>query len=368
MTSAIETDNAASERAMLVRFCARYSGDPDVAEDLAQQTLLAAWQHEQELRDPAARRSWLFGIARTTCLMWGRQQGRDATRRVAPTGDEDETLWIADDIDLEVDLERRELAELLDRALALLPADTRDVLVRRYVEELPQAEVAGLLRVTEGAIEARLQRGKLALRRILTTEMSAEAIAYGLIQPADAGWVETRFWCPGCGTRHPRGQLQPEQGRLILRCPGCPTAYDSYIDANFGGNLARSTTFKPAIGRVLDGIHQTYHVTAVDGVVACPACGKRVRSRLDDLGQVHVQCTACGVYNRETWHSLTWSLPEVRRFWREHPRMRFAVVREDDLDGTPIVVTRFESVTGVASIETAMRRDSFDILAIDERR
>ncbi len=105
-------------------------------------------------------------------------------------------------------------------------------------------------------------------------------------------------------------------------------------------------------------------MTAVGGVVLCPACGKRVASRLDDQGQVLVVCTACGVYNRETWHSLTWSLPEVRQFWREHPRMRFAA-REEELDGAPIVVTRFESVTGGAAIETVMRRDTFDVLSID---
>ena len=42
---------------------------------------------------------------------------------------------LADTFDLEVELERQELIELLDRAMSLLPEDTRAALVKRYVDE-----------------------------------------------------------------------------------------------------------------------------------------------------------------------------------------------------------------------------------------
>jgi RNA polymerase sigma factor (sigma-70 family) len=83
---------------------------------------------------------------------------------------------LADDFDLEVDLERDDLAWLLDRALALLPPETREILVQKYVEECPQADVAARLGLTEGAVEARLQRGKLALRRVLTTDVRRRCV------------------------------------------------------------------------------------------------------------------------------------------------------------------------------------------------
>ncbi|MBI3971765.1 MAG: sigma-70 family RNA polymerase sigma factor [Chloroflexi bacterium] len=66
---------------------------------------------------------------------------------------------------MELELERAELADLLDRAMALLPPETRLVLVERLIEQIPQAEVALRLGLSEGAVEARLHRGKLALRR-----------------------------------------------------------------------------------------------------------------------------------------------------------------------------------------------------------
>ncbi|HSH83264.1 MAG TPA: sigma-70 region 4 domain-containing protein, partial [Herpetosiphonaceae bacterium] len=61
--------------------------------------------------------------------------------------------------------------------LALLPPTTRSALVARYVLELPQAEISSRLGVSEGAVEARLHRGKLALRRVLAAELREEAAA-----------------------------------------------------------------------------------------------------------------------------------------------------------------------------------------------
>src|SRR6266567_3288194 len=57
-----------AERARLVRLCTTITGNGDVAEDLAQETLLEAWRHLHELRDPERRAQWLSGIARNVCL------------------------------------------------------------------------------------------------------------------------------------------------------------------------------------------------------------------------------------------------------------------------------------------------------------
>src|SRR5258705_8683163 len=108
------------ERARLIRLCTRMTGKSDVAEDLAQETLLEAWKHLHSLRDPQRFSSWLVGIARNVCLRWARAHGRELTHIVEHYGagenlaaDLEETL--VDEIDLELELERKELAELLDR-------------------------------------------------------------------------------------------------------------------------------------------------------------------------------------------------------------------------------------------------------------
>ena len=75
-----------------------------------------------------------------------------------PVGPTDAAIAPVAALDLELELDRHELADLLDRALALLPPLTRTVLIERFIHEAPQAEVARQLGLSEGAIEARVQR------------------------------------------------------------------------------------------------------------------------------------------------------------------------------------------------------------------
>src|SRR5919202_6620496 len=213
-----------AERARLVRLCACLTGNSDTAEDLAQETLVEAWRHAHKLYDPSGREWWLAAIARNVCRRWSRARGRELARRAYEPGDVDAAEAVegsADEFDVEVDLERHELAQLLDRALALLPAATRQVLIEGYVEESPQAEVAARLGLSEGAVAMRLRRGKLALRRMLATELAQEAAAYGLIDEAAQEWRETRIWCSNCGQRRFMGAFNQRTGDLVLKCPAC---------------------------------------------------------------------------------------------------------------------------------------------------
>ncbi|HVB72444.1 MAG TPA: sigma-70 family RNA polymerase sigma factor [Ktedonobacteraceae bacterium] len=160
------------ERARLMRLCHGITRNRDAAEDLVQETLLEAWRHEHSLRDQERRAKWLSGIARNVCLRWLRKDGKEAAHLVdarVKSDDLDVTQYeledsLADDFDIEVELERKELVELLDRAMALLPVETRHVLVKRYVEESSLAEVAEQLGTNVSAVAMRLQRGKLALQ------------------------------------------------------------------------------------------------------------------------------------------------------------------------------------------------------------
>src|SRR5260221_558540 len=73
-------------------------------------------------------------LSHNVCRRWIRNQGRETTRFMplddggnCPTPDLADSL--ADETDLELELERHELANLLDQAMALLPQETRTVLI-----------------------------------------------------------------------------------------------------------------------------------------------------------------------------------------------------------------------------------------------
>lgn len=367
----------ALDRARLVRLCGRLTGDPSAAEDLAHEVLLIAWRTSHRLYGEEARWPWLAGIARNVCRHWARGRRRDPWQLVLPSEAEDHQAvqdLAADDLAIEVALERDELARLLDRALALLPAETRAALIQHYIEETPQAEIAARLGLTEGALEARIRRGRLALRRLLTTELANEAVACGVVAPDQAGWQATRLWSPNCGRGKLEGWLRADEGKVYLRCPTCSDAHGHLIHSHLGDRLKDVRCFRPAVGRVLQFIHELYRVLPVDGAVACGGCGSRLPIRRGTPPWappsahwpdcIYIGCPRCNNYDRESWHSLTWSLPPTRQFWREHPRMRFLPTREIEATGSPAVVTGFECLASGARLEVVALRDSLRVLQV----
>ena len=374
-----------AERARLVRLCARLAGDGAVAEDLAQETLLEAWRQRHKLREPAGRAMWLAAIARNVCLRWRRRRGRDPVYH-AGTGPGDAALDAAFEArpdaagDVMPDLERDELALLLDRALALLPLETRAVLIERYIHDSPHAEVAARLGLSEGAVAKRLQRGRLVLRRVLTTELRDEAAAWGLVAPAAAGWQETRIWCSGCGRRRLLGRFERPDGVLAFRCPECTPdpagARSEFRLANphFAQLLAGIVRYKPALFRTLAWVHDYYRRGLAEGVVPCTNCGHPTPLRrsppvtgaraTDPRPHLTLRCPACDERGSVSLSGLVLALPDARRFWRDHPRMRLLPAREVECQGQAAFVTRLESVTGADRLDVISARGTYALLAV----
>ncbi len=216
----------ADERARLVRLCAILTSAPSAAEDLAQETLLEAWRCWPKLVDRQALAPWLSGIARNVCLRWRRQRGRETQFLIGDAFDDataQPPAWLNSDDDLAIALERLELAALLDRAMALLPPETRLALVQHYVEDASHATIAARLGLSVGAVAVRLHRGRLAFRRLLEGDLRPEAESFGLVAPQaeQRRWQETRIWCPECGQRRLLGYLDAERGDFSVRCPDC---------------------------------------------------------------------------------------------------------------------------------------------------
>lgn len=371
---------SAEERARLVRLCARLSGSVEAAEDLAQETLLEAWRHADRLREPEALTPWLSGIARNVCRRWRRERGRDASRTVLAGGGAGGGIELedlpADEIDLAFELERAELTALLDRALTLLPEETRRVLVARYVEESSYAEIAERLGMSEGAVAVRLHRGRLSLRRVLAHELANEAAWHGIVIPDDARWTETRIWCRYCGRRRLHGQFDRERGYLLLRCPDCcgndPDAAVAEVYAP--AHLRGIKGFKAAYRRGMDLTHRLSRPTLAQGWAPCEVCSHPAPLRFslfDDLRPVlrglhgiTVICDACDNSHSTCLGTLALSLPESLDFWRRHERLRTLPEREIEHEGRTAIVTSFQAVTDPARLDVVSARDTFEVLGI----
>jgi RNA polymerase sigma factor (sigma-70 family) len=348
------------ERRRLVRLCAVVSGDPGAAEDLAQETLLEAWRNAHKLHDPAGADKWLAAIARNVCRRWARRRGRD----LATPTETDVEATVADDLDIEVELERAELVELLDRALALLPPATRDVLVERYVHESSHAEIGNRLGLSEDAVSMRLSRGKVVLRRLL-------ADAYG---GADDGWRETRVWCSECGQRRLLTLKQPPPGVVSFRCPGCsPDGLASQLplaNAVFARLVAGVTRPTAIIARTAHW-SERYYGEGATGRVDCTGCGRLVqlqRSFEDRKGRpsdgLYAHCPDCGTQVFSSARGIALAQPAVRRFRRDHPRIRSLPPRAVDFGGAQALVVRYEDVLGSAGADVVFARDTLRVLHV----
>ncbi len=365
------------ERSRLVRLCLRLTGDVDAVEDLAQQTLYEAWSHLHQVHDPTGLDRWLSAIARNVCLRWAHRHGQELLQRAQPNpGAEGDDAWSTfenvaiDDFDVEVELERRELVSLLDRALALLPPETRAALVQRYVEDSPVAEVAARLGVSPGAVTMKLQRGKLALRRVLTTRFPGEAIAHGLFDVTDGIWQETRLWCTHCGTRRLHGILDHRQGLLMLRCPVCDALAGTCERTTDSRMLATAKGFRPALERVRAMIARHYLLSLQQNPMPCPGCGHPVLVQSATPWGWHGvsrRCERCHHGAQTSFDAIALALPEGKRFLQDHPRIRRLPDRDVEIGGTIARISSFESVTGQARLDAIATRDTCRLISIHTR-
>ena len=322
---------------------------PEAAEDVVQETLVAAWRQLATLRDPARFDAWLAGICRNLCRMQARStctrlahqtapgmaDRREADATPAPSRDLPDPLGI-DPIDA---LERQDLETLLDRAMSYLPEHTREALELCYLHELPQREAALRLGMTVGALEVRLHRARRQMRQILSGPLRAEAEAFGL--PLDealpAGWHATREWCHQCGRRYLLGSFEAmPTGRINfrLRCPDCSTRYDADIHNSCGlAALDGVQAIKPALKRTMLGVNQRYAEALLTGEQPCSRCGATMclahpddpRVRFPQRRTLALECRQCGFFHCVWLCGVAFLAdPEVRRFglrfMQEHPR------------------------------------------------
>ena len=148
--------------ARIWRFLVRLAGSAAEAEDLFQETWLAAARHAQGIRAETALLPWLYTIARNKHRNALRFRFVDRRRRFGcdplPGVSPDEAA------DLRVRTERTA------RAFAHLPAAHREVLLLCLVEGLATREVAGVLGIREEAVRKRLSRARQELARRLGIE------------------------------------------------------------------------------------------------------------------------------------------------------------------------------------------------------
>src|SRR5262245_20247561 len=150
----------------LVALCHARIGRPDLAEDLAQESLLRAFRALATLSDQDKFGSWLCGIAVRTCLDWLKSKQRTQVPFSTLSRERDVDGLLSDGTP-EPRLDREDEHRRLLTEVEALPEECREVIMLYYYEDVTYRDQAEQLGVSSATVNARLTRARNLLRERL---------------------------------------------------------------------------------------------------------------------------------------------------------------------------------------------------------
>lgn len=245
-------------RRELLVHCYRLLGSHQDAEDMVQETLLAAWRAADDYEERGSPRAWLYRIATNRCLNAVRDAGRRSRAAPpvpphfpAPTRG-GEVLWLGPYADAlfdgvpetapgpEARYETKETVTLaFVTVLQRLPPGQRAALVLRDVLGFRAAEVAAMLDTSEAAVNSALQRA----RATLEARRPPGREAPGLPLSARGRAVVTRF-AEAVESGDVAGMVALLTDDAVLTMPPLPLEYEgreaiaAFLDASERGRGA----------------------------------------------------------------------------------------------------------------------------------
>jgi RNA polymerase sigma-70 factor (ECF subfamily) len=142
----------------------KFVGRHEQAEDLTQDIFLKIFKALGTFDRRANFQTWIISIARNLCIDHYRSV-RKERETIAREVDAGQLSPVSTELSPLVQLEHSDLRVMLRRALELLPETLRTAVVLRDLHELSYQEIADQLRLPEGTVKSRINRGRLELAR-----------------------------------------------------------------------------------------------------------------------------------------------------------------------------------------------------------
>lgn len=147
--------------------CLRMLGNPEEAEDLAQEIFVAVYQHIDRFRAEAQLSTWIFKVARNRCLNRLKYLGRRAHKRRDGLEDVGEgrlhDAAASTPVRPDLHYDGQELQSVLQEALLELPDEQRMLVLLRDVDGLSYDEIARVCELPGGTVKSRIHRARQTL-------------------------------------------------------------------------------------------------------------------------------------------------------------------------------------------------------------
>jgi RNA polymerase sigma-70 factor (ECF subfamily) len=142
----------------------KFVGRHDEAEDLAQDIFLKVFKSLDTFDRRANFQTWLISVSRNLCIDHYRsvRKERETINRDVDASELSPTAPDESPFDA---IEQQDRVMLLRQALAALPESLRTAVLMRDIQELSYQEIADALRLPEGTVKSRINRGRTELAR-----------------------------------------------------------------------------------------------------------------------------------------------------------------------------------------------------------
>jgi len=160
----------------IFNICYRFAGSQDDAQDLTQDVFIRMYRTLSSFdADKASFNTWITTVARNLLVDHFRKSKQDRitdSMDAAMGGDEDDGPTLGERIEdqgpsPEAKVQRRETSEMVHQALQKLSPELREAVILRDLQDMDYREIAQVLRVPEGTVKSRINRGRTELARLL---------------------------------------------------------------------------------------------------------------------------------------------------------------------------------------------------------
>jgi RNA polymerase sigma-70 factor, ECF subfamily len=159
----------------IYNICYRFAGSPDDAQDLTQDVFIKIYRTLNSFdSDRAAFMTWVTTVTRNLLVDHFRKtkQDRLTDSLDAPPSEHEDAQPLSDQIkdqSLTPDAHAQslEVSETVHKALQKLSPDLREAVILRDLQDMDYKDIAITLKVPEGTVKSRINRGRAELARLL---------------------------------------------------------------------------------------------------------------------------------------------------------------------------------------------------------
>jgi RNA polymerase sigma-70 factor, ECF subfamily len=146
----------------------RFTSNVETAEDLTQDVFIRVYKSlDQYDAKHGDLPNWLMRLARNLIIDDYRHRQRNPQNTYAEDVDDHSFHLRAVGGGMQKEMERRETAKQVQEGIDKLPADLKTCVILRDIEEMSYQEIVDILKIPEGTVKSRINRGRIELAKIL---------------------------------------------------------------------------------------------------------------------------------------------------------------------------------------------------------